>query len=70
MAGLTEMRVFELLEEVRDHRGSGCDGKDYAIYGAPEVGVVVDIVAASSGHIDSEAQKEDGVKDGRHFYKI
>ena len=62
--------MFDLFDKVRYHRGSYGDGKDHAIDGAPEVGVVVDVVASLPGHIDGKAQKEHGVEDGGHFYKI
>src|SRR6185437_3152617 len=60
--------MFDLLEENGGRFGADGDGKDHTINGAPEVGIVVDVIAAAFIHVDRLGQEEDHEKDRRHFY--
>jgi len=61
--------MAELIDEVGHDRGVDGGREEDAEECAPEMCIVVDVVAAASRHINGIAQEEGGVEDGGHSDK-
>src|SRR5690606_40734473 len=62
----SERRRQQPLQEHPDHPGLHHHREQHAVAGAPEMGAVVDVVAALAVHPDRVADVEDRVHDRRH----